>query len=312
LQDSVDPDEQAEKFIHLIDDLSYAKTFYPQSKTTQFINGLAAKQFQLIYQNQKRDASRLITFWKYELPLLFGKYHRIYLFTTLFFILCVIIGVVASKYDPRVLENILGEDYVSMTEDNIQKGDPFGVYKEQNEFGMFVNIAANNIRFALMTYITGLLACLGSLYMLFATGLMLGSFQYFFFAKGLGWASVLVIWIHGTLEISAIVIAGTAGMVLGYSFLFPGTFDRIESLKRGAKDSVKIIIGTIPFFLLAAFFEGFVTRHTHMPVVVSITILMLSACCIIWYFIIYPILLNRVGVQIIDKKVVVPSKNGSK
>lgn len=308
LDDSNHPDEQAERFVHLVDDLSYSKTFYPNSKTTQFINGLAAKQFQSIYQSKKLNFSRLITFWTYELPLLFGQYHRIYIFTLAYFVLCVLLGVVASQADPDFVRSILGDSYIEMTEDNIQRGDPFGVYKDQNEWGMFVNIALHNINVSLLTFVMGIFAGVGSLYLLFTNGIMLGSFQYYFFAKGLGWQSVLVIWIHGTLEISAIVIAGTAGLILGTSFLFPGTFSRIESLKRGAKHSVKIIIGLVPFFLLAAFFEGYVTRHTGMPIWLSILILLCSACVIVFYFIVYPIVLRKSGVQIINGEVVLQNK----
>jgi uncharacterized membrane protein SpoIIM required for sporulation len=309
LEDSNHPDEQADRFVHLVDDLSYSKTFYPQSKTTQFINGLAAKQFQSIYQSKKLNFNRLITFWTYELPLLFGQYHRIYIFTLAYFVLCVLLGVVASQSDPDFVRTILGDSYIEMTEDNIQRGDPFGVYKEQNEWGMFVNIALHNINVSLLTFVMGIFAGIGSLYLLFTNGIMLGSFQYYFFAKGLGWQSVLVIWIHGTLEISAIVIAGTAGLILGTSFLFPGTFSRIESLKRGAKHAVKIIIGLVPFFLLAAFFEGYVTRHTGMPVWLSILILLGSASAIVFYFIIYPIVLRKSGVQVINGQVVQQNKH---
>jgi uncharacterized membrane protein SpoIIM required for sporulation len=117
---------------------------------------------------------------------------------------------------------------------------------------------------------------------------MLGSFEYFFFSKGLGMQSVLVIWIHGTLEISSIIIAGAAGLVLGNSILFPKTYRRIDSLKRGAKDGMKMAVGIVPLFLIAAFFEGFVTRHTGMPVWLSVSILASSLCFMIWYVVIYP------------------------
>ena len=105
--------------------------------------------------------------------------------------------------------------------------------------------------------------------------------------------SILVIWIHGTLEISSFVIAGAAGLVLGNSFLFPKTYKRMVSLKRGAKDGMKMTIGLVPIFLIAAFFESFVTRHTEMPVWLSISILVLSLLFIIWYVIIYPNLLAK-------------------
>ncbi|MEZ5047293.1 MAG: stage II sporulation protein M [Chitinophagaceae bacterium] len=300
LETSNDPDEQASRFVHLLDDLSYSKTHYKDSKTTKFINGLAAKQYQAIYQHKKLDFGRLISFWKYELPILFAKYQKIYLFTLTFFIASVCIGVLSSQQDQEFVRSILGDDYVNLTEDNIQKGDPFGVYKKQNEFDMFIQIASNNIQVSFFVYALGILFGIATLYLLFTNGLMLGTFEQLFFAKGLGWQSILVVWIHGTIEIASIVIAGTAGLILGFSFLFPGTYTRIQSLRKGALDSVKIIIGLIPFFLTAAFLEGFITLHTSMPKAVSISILALSFLLILWYFTIYPLLLRRAGAQFIQ------------
>src|SRR6185437_8793940 len=80
-EETKDPDEMADRFITLLDDLSYAKTFYPKSKVTRWINGIAGTIYQSIYQNKKQDFSRIILFWKYELPLLFKKYHKVFLFT---------------------------------------------------------------------------------------------------------------------------------------------------------------------------------------------------------------------------------------
>jgi uncharacterized membrane protein SpoIIM required for sporulation len=118
---------------------------------------------------------------------------------------------------------------------------------------------------------------------------MLGSFQYFFFEQGVGWESVRSIWIHGTIEISVIIIAGCAGMVLGNSILFPKTYTRLESFKRGMKNGLKIVVSTIPLFVIAGFLEGFVTRHTEMPDWLAITIISCSLALIIFYYVYYPI-----------------------
>ena len=67
----------------------------------------------------------------------------------------------------------------------------------------------------------------------------------------------------------------------------------MHSLRAAAKDSVKIIISLVPIFIVAAFFEGFVTRHTEMPVWLSLTIVLSSAAFITWYFIIYPIRVSK-------------------
>ena len=89
------------------------------------------------------------------------------------------------------------------------------------------------------------------------------------------------------------IIATAAGLVLGKSFLFPGTIKRIDAFKQGAKDGVKIMIGLIPVFALAAFFEGFITRLYNDISILTTAIFALSVLFVIWYFIIYPIRLGR-------------------
>ena len=300
----VNPDDASERFITVMDDLAYAKTFYPGSKLTKWINGLAAGIYQNIYRNKKEKFSRIFTFWKYELPLIIRKHHRTFLFTAVIFILFTAIGFLSSKHNPDFIKGVMGEEYVNMTEDNIAKGDPFGVYKDDNPFNMFVRIAFNNIKVAFITFIGGFTLGIVTLNLLWSTGIMLGSFQYLFFSNGLGIQSVLVIWIHGTIEISSIIIAGAAGFILANGFLFPGTYTRIESFKRNAKDAAKILICLVPFFIAAAFLESYIThlmsetydrKPDGIPSWVSICILATSLFLIVWYFIVHPIKLSKKG-----------------
>jgi len=282
------PDEVANQFIEITNDLAYSKTFYPNSKTTAYLNGLASKLHQSVYKNKKEKSNRFIHFWKTELPVLFYQHRKQIYYAFLFFLISCAIGALSAKYDDTFVRLIMGDDYVNMTNENIAKGDPFGVYKQQNEVLMFFQIGINNIYVALYTFVLGIIFSFGSVVSLFRNGIMLGSFQYFFFSKGLGLQSVLVIWIHGTLEISAIVLAGAAGLVLGNSFLFPKTYTRMESVIKGAKDGLKMVLGLVPIFIVAAFFESFVTRHTEMPIFLSAFILAISALFIVWYVFIYP------------------------
>jgi uncharacterized membrane protein SpoIIM required for sporulation len=288
-----DPDELADRFIEITDDLAYAKTFYPKSKTTAYLNGLAAGLHQSIYKNKTEKSNRFITFWKYELPLLFKTYEKPLLYSFIFFTVFFLIGVLSAKYDENFVRLILGDQYVDMTNDNIAKGDPFGVYKRFGEFPMFLYIASNNIFVAFVNFVSGIIFSVGAVYFLFRNALMVGTFQYYFISKGLGVSSVLVIWIHGTLEISSFIIAAAAGLVLGNSLLFPKTYTRMISLKKGAKNGMKMVIGLVPIFLTAAFFESFVTRHTEMPVWLSVTILISSLLFMIWYIVIYPNMLSK-------------------
>lgn len=286
---NINPDTLAELFIQLTDDLSFAKTFYPGSKTVLYLNSLAAKVHQAVYRNKKEKKSRLITFWKFELPAILKDCRREMFYSLVIFILSVFIGIVSSANDKTFVRLILGDTYVNMTLENIDKGDPLAVYKKVNEIDMFFGITFNNIRVALYAFTAGVLFSFGTGLLLFYNGVMLGAFHYFFFQKGMLISSMLTIWIHGTLEISAIIIAGCAGLVMGNSILFPGSYTRRRSFMNGAKNGLKIVIGLIPVFILAGFLEGFVTRHTGMPAFVSLCIIISSLIFVIWYFIIYPL-----------------------
>ncbi|RFM36160.1 stage II sporulation protein M [Chitinophaga silvisoli] len=304
-----DPDEMAARFTSLLDDLAYAKTFYSFSKVTGYINSMAADIYQRIYGNRQEKDARFLKFFAYELPLIFRKYHRLLLFTAIFFLLFCIMSAFSAARDETFVRGVLGDEYVSMTERNISNGDPFGVYGNGNELVMFLEIAYNNIYVAFLCFVGGAFMGIGTLYLLMKNGVMLGAFQYYFFAKGLGLKSVLVIWIHGTLEISAIVIAGTAGLVMISGLIFPGTRKRLDALKKTARDAVKMLICLIPVFLTAAFLEGFVTRHTKMPMAASISILALSLAFIVGYFVVYPIIVYRSGFRLDEAgKVIKPVK----
>lgn len=317
-----DPDETADRFVNLLDDLSYSKTFYPKSNVTSWINGMAATIYQQIYQTRRSSFKDIRLFWQYELPLLLRKYQKILLFTLFLFILFVAIAVLSSILDPayaqRYFDNKVQPGYYEMTLDNIHRGDPFGVYKDQNPFSAFMRIAFNNIRVAFTTVLLGLTLGIGTLRMLWTNGLLLGCFEYIFFSQGLGWQSILVVWIHGAIEISSLVIAGCAGFILGKSLLFPGSYTRRASFKIGVKDAINVALALIPFFLIAAFFESYVThlmsisfetdkKQIGMPVPLGILILVASFSLMTWYFILYPIKVWREGFEVRNK---VLFKNG--
>ena len=288
LKGSVNPDKLADLFIELTDDLSYSRTFYPASKTTQYLNSLTAKVHQSIYKSKKERKERFIRFWKYEAPLLFYKHRMKIIISFSIFILAMSIGVVSSAGDSGFVRLIMGDSYVNMTLENIDKGDPMAVYKQMNGVDMFLGITFNNIRVSFLAFMFGILLSFGTGWILMTNGIMLGAFQYFFHIHDLLFESILVIWIHGTLEISAIIIAGAAGLVLGNSILFPGTYSRKQSFMIGAKEGLKIVISLIPIFITAGFLESFVTRYTGMPEVMSLTIILGSLSFVIWYFVIYP------------------------
>ncbi len=301
-REAYNPDRLADLFVQLTDDLSYARTHYPNSQTTLYLNNLTAKVHQSIYRNKKEEKGRIVRFWKYELPLVMYNARKQLLYSFLIFTIAVVVGAVSAAHDDRFVRLIMGDGYVEMTLENIEKGDPMGVYKQEGETLMFLGITLNNIYVSFITFIWGganngmpwfMLLSFGTGFSLVNNGVMLGAFQYFFYQKGLLFESALTIWIHGTLEISAIIIAGCAGIVMGNSVFFPGTYTRLESFRQGARKGLKIIIGIVPIFIIAGFLEGFVTRHTEMPTFLKLAIILTSAFFVVFYFIIYPMQLHK-------------------
>lgn len=289
----VSPDRLSDLYIEITDDLSYAKTFYPQSNTVGYLNGIASTAHQKIYKTKKEGKNRFISFFREEFPLEFYNYHKQLLIAFLVFAFFTAVGMYSASQDGSFVRLILGDAYVNMTLENIEKGDPMAVYKKANETKMFLGITINNIRVAMYALLLGLLFSVGTLYIMMQNGIMLGSFLYFFYDKDLLWESSRTIWIHGTIEISVIIIASCAGMVMGNGLLFPKTYTRLESFKRSAKAALKIMLSTIPFFIVAGFLEGFVTRHTEMPDWLAIFIIGSSLVLIVFYYVLYPIKINR-------------------
>lgn len=290
---ATEADAMAAEFIRLTDDLAYAKTFYPHSRVTQYINTLAARIYLRIYQNRKEESNRLLRFWKRDLPLTIRKHHGVILFCFLLFAVFFTVGFFSSMRDETFVREMLGNGYVDMTEQNIEAGNPFGVYRSGSSFLMWIGIMINNIMVSLMYFVRGLLACFLTIIALVRESVRIGAFEYMFYAKGLGGQAVVTVLLHGLLELTAIIISCAAGIVLGKSALFPGTIPRLDALRQGAKEGIKIVVGLMPVFAVAAFFEGFVTRHYRMPVVLSASLLTVSGAFVIWYFIIYPIRLRQ-------------------
>lgn len=282
------PDQLADAYIDLTADLAFAQTHYPSSRITLYLNNLASALHNVIYRNKREKWTRIITYWTREVPQVMYAARRELLISLSIFAFSVLIGIVSALNDENFVRLILGNSYVDMTLRNIANGEPMAVYNGGGEMRMFLGITLNNVMVSFNVFILGLFTSFGTGYLLFFNGVMLGSFQTFFFQRGLLGESMLAIWLHGTLEIWAIVIAGAAGLALGNGWLFPGTYSRLESFRRGARKGLKIVVGTVPVFIIAGFIEGYFTRHTEWPDFLRLAIIGLSLAFIIYYYIYLP------------------------
>ncbi|WP_375560154.1 stage II sporulation protein M [Bernardetia sp. OM2101] len=298
--DQRNPDKLSESFVEITDDLSYARTFYPNRSVRLYLNGIAQQIFRDVYKNKRVRWQKLIDFWTTDLPATMYMIRKDLLVSFLIFFGALLIGVFSTVQDIDFVRVILGDGYVDMTERNIANGDPMAVYKSSNEITMFFEITFNNLRVALMSFVMGVFFCVGSIFVSIYNGIMLGSFQYFFYAKDVMIDSLFAVWLHGTLEISAIVISTAAGITMGKGLLFPKTLSRLESFQISARRGMKVMVGLVPVIILAGFIESFLTRYTEMPLVIRGTLILVSLLFMVGYFVVYPYVLVK------TKKITLP------
>ena len=282
------PDALADAYIDVTSDLAFAQTHYPDSRITLYLNNLASALHNELYKNKREKWSRIVTFWTREMPDTIWEARRELLSSFLIFLASALIGVLSQWLDADFARFVMGDHYVEMTLDNIASGHPMGVYNSSEGTLMFVGITTNNVQVSFLVFALGALTSFASGWILFQNGLMMGTFQTFFAQHGLLWPSFLAIWLHGTLEISAIIVAGAAGLAMGNSLLFPGTYSRLTAFRRGAKRGLRIVIGTVPIFIAAAFIESFMTRHVEWPDDMRLAVILLSAAFITYYYLYLP------------------------
>jgi len=282
------PAELADAYTEITTDLSFSRAHYPTSRITIYLNNLASALHNQLYKNKKEKYSRFITFWTQEIPQVMAYSQKELLYSFLVFVVCVLIGVLSAMNDDSFVRLILGNGYVDMTLRNIANGEPMQVYDSDLPFRMFILIAFNNIKVSFSIFALGIFSGFGSSFALLYNGIMIGAFQTFFFQHNVGYESMLAVWLHGTFEISAIIIAGAAGFAFGNGWLFPGTYSRGYAFKQGAKRGLKIVIGLTPVFLIAAFIESFLTRHTEFPTSIRLSIILFSFCFVLFYYVVLP------------------------
>ena len=290
-----DPDALSDAYVRLGDDLAYAQTFYGGSATAAYLNDLSALLHARIYRNRREERGRITHFWTHEVPLAVWESRRALLASLVLFLGAVGVGVVSSAGDEDFVRLILGDDYVEMSRANVAAGDPMAVYKDAHEIDMVLGIAFNNVRVSFLAF-AGVFpgtplpgGSVGTGWLLVSNGIMVGAFAHLFAAQGVMGEWLRVVFIHGMLELAAIVIAGGAGLTMWNAVLVPGTYPRLVALRRGARRGLKVIVGLVPVFLVAAFLEGVVTRHTEMPLAASLAVIGGSFAFLVGYFVLLPV-----------------------
>ena len=125
------PDALADIYIDITNDLSFAQSHYPNSRIYFYLNSLSVRLHQFINRKKKEKFSRIVTYWKQEVPLVMYNARKELLYSFLIFAVSVLIGIFSTANDEDFSRLILGDKYVNMTLRNIANGDPMAVYKPE-------------------------------------------------------------------------------------------------------------------------------------------------------------------------------------
>lgn len=235
-------------------DLAFIRTYYPQDETTLYLNQLVAQAHHMTYKEAHTSGNRLGSFFQtyFHLQKLRLPFIGI---ATLLFLLGGIFGFASIYSDPLNLYAILPSDIAEHVDPNrIGEG-----HDQINSPVISTSIMINNIQVALLAFVSGITFGLFPIYLLLYNGLIIGALAALFLQADKTyefWAYILP---HGIIELTAIFIAGGAGLYMGYRMLVPGRYSRKYQLILAAKESAQLLLGTLPMFVIAGIIEGFIT-----------------------------------------------------
>jgi len=293
----IEPAEIANMYQDISSDLAFAQTHYSKSEIVPYLNSMALKLHNNIYGNKQQRWNSILLFWTKEIPTEMYRQRKFMILSFVIFITANIIGVVSQLGNENFAVDFFGDYYINMTLQNIKEGNPMGVYGKEAESYMFAGITINNIRVSFIEYISGVFTFFMTGLILLNNSIMCGTFLTFCYQHNVLSDCMLAMWMHGVIEISSIIIAAGTGFVLSSGWMFPGSLPRLASFRLAMKSSVKIIMGLVPFFIVAGFIESYITRHTDAPNIIRLGVIFGSLAFVIYYFVVLPYKVHKKAVD---------------
>lgn len=237
-------------------DLALARRAFPGDPVVARLEAIVGPARTLVYSAPSRRVAlgRFLThgYWR----LVTERAVPLALATLLLFAPAFLAGAWALD-DPGAASGLVPAEYRSVTEPRPQGQDLGLTPDEQAAFS--AQVLTNNIRVTLLAFAAGILAALGTAAVLVLNGVLLGTVAGLAVGAGNGAPFFELVSPHGVLELSCIVVAGAAGLRLGWSLVEPGLSTRGEALRREAVPALALVLGTAPWLVLAGIVEGFVT-----------------------------------------------------
>ncbi|VXC92550.1 conserved membrane hypothetical protein [Pseudomonas sp. 8Z] len=227
---------------------------------------MAMRGHQQFYRHRSHIGAQIARFFLSGFPqLVRSEWRFVGAASLLFFGSLILMGLLTYLF-PELIYSLVDPSQVSsmerMYDPDARRIGRFGERDSGDDWMMFGFYIMNNIGIAFQTFASGLLLGLGSLFFLLFNGLMIGAVAGHLTRIGYSetfWSFVVG---HGAFELTAIALAGAAGLKLGWALLAPGRLRRGEALRQAAGKAVQLVAGVILFLLLAAFIEAFWSSTT--------------------------------------------------
>ncbi|HVU01218.1 MAG TPA: stage II sporulation protein M, partial [Polyangiaceae bacterium] len=239
------------------------------------LNRLVQRAHALVYRSPKKSVS-LAAFYARDFPRLFRETARYTAWSFGISVVFFALAHVAVRTRPELVADLLGGGLQEFSAEH-RSGDIQERFQMVPSPLLSALVTTNNIGVALRAFAFGITFGLGTFYVLAVNGAMLGGFSGAYSQAGLSrelWATLLP---HGALELSAIVVAGGAGLLLGGSLVWPGRRSRLEALRDEAPRAAQLAAGLAPAFVVAGTFEGFVTPSHALPAALKVSLGALAA-----------------------------------
>ena len=229
---------------------------------------LALRGHQQLYRHRSQLGANLLSFVLADFPRLVREQWRFVLIASLLFFGS-LMGIALLVYlFPELIYSIVSPQQVaemqSMYDPDASRLGRVADRASSEDWMMFGYYVMHNIGIAFQTFAAGLLFGLGSVFFLIFNGLIIGAVSGHLTEIGYGqtfWSFVIG---HGAFELSAIALAGAAGLQLGWALIAPGRLPRGEALRLAAHKSVQMLCGVMAFLLIAAFIEAYWSSITSV------------------------------------------------
>ena len=227
----------------------------------RYLNQLMARAHNIIYAGHRASPGAVLRFFRYEYPRIVRQNLRYCLLAIAVFVAGGLAGTALTLQDTDFKLQVLGPQMVRTIERKEMWTHSIISVKPLASS----EIMTNNMSVAFMTYATGIAAGLGTLYMMFFNGLLMGVIGTACAMAGMSLSLWSFVAPHGALELPAIFLAGGAGFKIAQGLLFPGMLPRKESLAMAGREATALVLGTVPILVIAGIIEAFVSP-TGMPI----------------------------------------------